>query len=441
MRLPTPSAPHDAAAMPYTLPTYGRSQSLLRFFDRIDMLMFFAWVVSTTLPFGWAAPLRYMAAAYFAACVVLFARQTMPAALRAWPTYLIPIMCVISATWAPSSSEAIRKGIMLGFTAVVAIYAASRLSGRQILTIFFLAEIIAAVMSIMKPTVMGGAWTGIFGQKNFLAVHMFILFISALSIALDKGSHKLIRLSALGMVPIAMFVILMAKSGTTTLLLLGGGAALVGHAFLWGPARRTRHMRTLLTLSVVVLALMTIFILFGVMQFDAFEYILNALGKDSTLTGRTYLWSTAERVMAEHPLTGVGAEGFWRPELGAANSITEYFFYETYVKFSFHNSYLENGVAFGYPGYWATVFLAGWAIWKTAGSWLRNQTIINAAFLVLAVMVVIRSTAEVDLAVEFAGTAVMLFIGAIRREKLVTRPVAYAPPPAPPTAAMPQAAS
>ena len=198
-------------------------------------------------------------------------------------------------------------------------------------------------------------------------------------------------------------------------------------------------MRTLLTLSVVVVVLLTIFILFGVMQFDAFGYILNALGKDSTLTGRTYLWSTAERVMAEYPLTGVGAEGFWRPELGAANSITEFFHYERYVKFSFHNSYLENGVAFGYPGYWATVFLACWAIWKTAANWLRNQTIINAAFLVLAVMVVIRSTAEVDLAVEFAGTAVMLFIGAIRREKLVTPPVAFAP--APPTAAMPQVAS
>lgn len=425
--------------MPYTLPTYGRSQSLLRFFDRIDVLMFFAWVVSTTLPFGWAAPLRYMAAAYFAAAIVLFARQTMPSAFRAWPTLIIPILCFISATWAPSSSEAIRKGVMLAFTAVVAIYAASRLSGRQILTIFFFAEVIAAVMSIMKPTVMGGAWTGIFGQKNFLAIHMFIFFIAALTVALDKGSNRLIRLSALGMVPVAMFVIFMAKSGTTTLLLLGSGAALAGHALLWDPARRTRHMRTLLTLSVVVVVLLTIFILFGVMQFDAFGYILNALGKDSTLTGRTYLWSTAERVMAEYPLTGVGAEGFWRPELGAANSITEFFHYERYVKFSFHNSYLENGVAFGYPGYWATVFLACWAIWKTAANWLRNQTIINAAFLVLAVMVVIRSTAEVDLAVEFAGTAVMLFIGAIRREKLVTPPVAFAP--APPTAAMPQVAS
>ena len=439
MRLPTPSAPHNAAAMPYTLPTNGRSQSLLRFFDRIDVLMFFAWVVSTTLPFGWAAPLRYMAAAYFAAAIVLFARQTMPSAFRAWPTLIIPILCFISATWAPSSSEAIRKGVMLAFTAVVAIYAASRLSGRQILTIFFFAEVIAAVMSIMKPTVMGGAWTGIFGQKNFLAIHMFIFFIAALTVALDKGSNRLIRLSALGMVPVSMFVIFMAKSGTTTLLLLGSGAALAGHALLWDPARRTRHMRTLLTLSVVVVVLLTIFILFGVMQFDAFGYILNALGKDSTLTGRTYLWSTAERVMAEYPLTGVGAEGFWRPELGAANSITEFFHYERYVKFSFHNSYLENGVAFGYPGYWATVFLACWAIWKTAANWLRNQTIINAAFLVLAVMVVIRSTAEVDLAVEFAGTAVMLFIGAIRREKLVTPPVAFAP--APPTAAMPQVAS
>jgi exopolysaccharide production protein ExoQ len=428
MRLPTPSATYDAAAVPYALPVPGGSQSLLRHFERIDVCVLFAWVMSTTLPFGWTAPLRYMAAAYFAGAMLLFARQTMPAVFRAWPTLIIPLMCVISAMWAPSANEAIRKGALFALTAVVAIYAASRLSGRQILTTFMLVELIAAVLTILKPTLIGGAWTGIFGQKNFLAVHMFTLFACALALTFDKGSNRWIRLIALAMVPTAAFVIIMARSGTTTLLLVGCAAALIVHALLWTPASRVRHMRMLLLLGVSVIALAAFFMLFALMQFDAYEYILNALGKDSTLTGRTYLWETAERVMREHPMTGVGADGFWRQEFGAANSITEYFHYETYVKFSFHNSYLENGVAFGYPGYWATVLLACWAIWRTAMNWVRNQTIINACFLALAVMIIIRSTAEIDLALEFAGTAVLLFIGATRKENLTRRP---APAPRP----------
>lgn len=401
--------------------------SLPRYFDRIDLVMFFIWVISTTMPFGWAAPLRYLAAAYFAGAMVLFARQTLPTTARAWPTLVIPVMCIVSAIWAPSASDAIRKGLLFTLTAVVAIYAASRLNGRQILTIFFLAEVIAALMTLAQPNPVGGAWTGIFGQKNFLAAHMFILFVAAMTLMLDKGSGRWTRLSALVMVPTAILIIVMAKSGTTTLLLIGGGGALLLHALVWTPASRIRHLRTLVVLSAAVLMLAGGLVVFGLLQFNAEAAVLNALGKDATLTGRTYLWSIAERVMAEHPLTGVGADGFWRQEFGAANSILEYFFYEQYTKFSFHNSYFENGVAFGYPGYWATMLLAGWAIWSTARNWLRNQTIINAAFLVVAVMIIIRSNAEIDLALEFAGTAVLLFIGAARREAVVS-PTSFPPP-------------
>ena len=101
----------------------------------------------------------------------------------------------------------------------------------------------------------------------------------------------------------------------------------------------------------------------------------------------------------------------------------------------------ETEVVFGL---WAAALFAGIAAVKgsvhDAVAYVEGLNYTEPKF-VLAVMVVIRSTAEVDLAVEFAGTAVMLFIGAIRREKLVPRPVAYAPPPVPPAAAMPQAAS
>ncbi len=441
MRLPMPSATYDAAATPQGLPLRGRSQSLLRFSNRADVIMIFALALALSpLPFGWTAPLRYMAAAYIVAVTLLFARQTMPAIFRSWPTLIIPVMCVVSALWAPSAADAIRKGALFTLLAIVSIYTATRLSGRQILTIFMFVQLISAVLSILNPTIIGGAWTGIFGQKNFLAINMFILFACSLAITLDKGSNRWIRLVAIVMVPTAAMLIILARSGTTSLLLVGCTIVLVGHALLWTPAARVRHMRLLLLLGASVLALSIVFVLFALLQFDAMEYILNALGKDSTLTGRTYLWDTAERLMQEHPLTGVGADGFWRREFGAANSITEYFHFDGYTKFSFHNSYLENGVAFGYPGYWATVFIACWALWNTAMNWFRNQTIINATFLALAVMIIIRSTAEIDLAAELGGTAMLLFIGAARNEKPARRSV-QAPPPAPPVAQLQQAST
>ena len=383
--------------------------------------MLFAWVLSTTLPYGWAQPFRYLAAAYFAGTLVLFARQTLPTAVRAWPTFIVPIFCIVSALWAPSASDAIRKGMLFLLGSAVAIYAASRLTGRQILLIFMASETIAAVLCLQKPTIIGGAWTGIFGQKNYLAVNMFILYIAALAIMLDKGANRWFRLWALGVAPVALAMIVLAKSGTTTVLVIGATAAMLGHALLWQPAAKVRHMRLLIALFVAVMILAASIVLFGFLNFDAETSVLNALGKDATLTGRTYLWATAERTMAEHPLTGVGADGFWRSEYGVANSILRYFDYESYVKFSFHNSYLENGVAFGYPGYYATFFIAGWAIWRPGMNWLRNQTTINAAFLILAVMVIFRSTTEIDLALEFTLTSSLLFIGAARVDRPITR--------------------
>ena len=379
--------------------------------------MLFAWVLSTTLPFGWAQPFRYLAAAYFMGTLVLFARQTLPTAARAWPTFIIPIFCVVSALWAPDSSDAIRKGLLFAIGSAVAIYAASRLSGRQILLIFMATETIAALLCLQRPSIINGAWTGIFGQKNYLAVNMFILYIAAMAIMLDKGANRWFRFWALGVAPVALMMIILAKSATTTVLVLCATAAMLGHAFLWKPAARVRHMRLLIAMVVLVLGLAAAVVLFGFMDFDAKDSLLSALGKDSTLTGRTYLWETAERTMAEHPLTGVGADGFWRSEYGVANSILRYFDYEHYVKFSFHNSYLENGVAFGYPGYYATFFIAAWAIWRPGMNWIRNQNTINVAFLILAVMVIFRSTTEIDLALEFTLTSSLLFIGAARVDR------------------------
>jgi len=371
-----------------------------------------------------------MVVASVAGCLILFYRHTLPAYLRGWPTLILPVLCIVSALWAPSAGEAFRKGLQLGLTGAVAIYAASRLSARQIIAIYYLGETLGAVLSVIHPNVDDGNWTGVFGQKNFLAVHMFILYATGFVIMLDRGANRWLRWSTACFVPLAATLIILTHSATTLLLVIGATGAFLVHAFLWQPAIRVKHLRSFIVMALLAIGAVACLILFGLFQFDAVDSLLDALGKDSTLTGRTFIWDWGHRIMHEHPLTGVGANGFWRPEVGVASQITTYFFYEEYVKFSFHNSYLENGVQFGYPGYYATYFLAAWGLWNTFRTWMKNQTLLNAAFLVLCVMVLIRSNAETDLAAEFGGTAVLFFIGATRKEKL-HKPIYYAPTPQP----------
>lgn len=400
------------SAAPRHVPLEQRS--LLQYFNIGDKFALFAWVLTTSFPNEMLARAKYLVIAYFVVGAILHARQTVPTLFRAWPAFILPIMALVSMLWAPSANEAIRRALLVSLAAFVAIYAASRVSSRQILICYFAGELIGAVLSLVTPNPAGGGWTGIFGQKNFLAMHMFIMYTAGLVLVLDAKTSLWLRGVALGGVLLGAFLVFMAKSGTTTILMLGATTALVAHALMWQPAAKVRHMRTLIMFAVTLVTIALALILFGLFQFDAMASVLEALGKDSTLTGRTFIWDIGHRVMEEHPLTGVGANGFWRPELGAAREITRFFHYDGFTKFSFHNSYIENGVQFGYPGYYATYFLAGWGLLSVAVIWLRNQTLMNAAFLTLTVMVLIRSNAEIDLASELGATMVLLYIGALR---------------------------
>jgi len=394
-------------------------RSLLSFASKLDPLVVFLWAASTMLPYQWTflAPLRYAAASYFFVGLILFSRQMLPVLGRAWPLLLLPILCTMSALWAPSSSEAIRKGISLGLTGIVAVYAATRLSGRHILIAYFLVELIAGVLSLILRKEGQGALVGIYDSKNLLAINMFIFYVTSLAVCLDKGNRPWLRVIAFVAIPTSLVLIFLAKSGTTTLLVIGATAIMVGHSFIWKPLSRIPHGRMLLTISLVVTTLLAAYVVIGILQVDLYEEILAALGKDSTLTARTMLWEIAQREMHEHPWTGLGANGYWRPENGMANTITNVIMgWDRYLNFSFHNSYFENGANYGYPGFIATGILAAWICLSSILNWLRNQSIVNSAFLVLALMLVTRTFSEIDLTAEFSGTAVMMFIAASREK-------------------------
>ena len=396
----------------------ARPASLLNYARYADPFFLFCWICSLVLPYSFLLPLRYLAAAYFAFAFVLFARQTMPAVGRSWPIFVIPVLCLISAIWAPSVNEAMRKSMQLALTGIVGVYVATRLSGRTILTTYFVAGTLTALLCLASNNVdYSGAWAGIFDQKNWFAGHMFVLFAASIGLALDNEVDRRLRLAATATMFLAAFMVVMSKSGTSLLLLIGASAFMFVHSFIWQAARRVQHAQILILAIGAVAAIAGAYVAFGVMQVDQKADNWGALGHDYTQTGRTTLWEIAQRQMAEHPLTGLGANGYWRKENAMATTLVYITGgHEVFTGYSFHNSYFENGVNYGYPGYWATVFLAGWALLSAGLTWLRNQTAINAVFLVVVAMAIVKSQSEADLALEFTSTSVLLYIAASRKE-------------------------
>lgn len=400
--------------------------------SRLDYTVVLLWVAATTLTLPIASPMRLTLAGFFTCSLFFYWRSMLPRLAANWPFLVLPVMELISATWSLNPPNTVRMAIMLAMTTVVCVFIAARLNRRQIIQAFFFVELIAGLWSMAITG--SGPWaaSGIFSHKNVLAIHMFFLFCSAMTIVLSRYERVALRLLAFVGVLVAVRMILLALSATTLAFMLIATVGFIFMHFVWVPARRTPHMRTLLAMVIGILGIMAVFLLFGILQLDAKETILAALGKDSTLTGRTMLWELANNVIADNPWTGLGPGGFWQPWRGEANTILREFHYKTFVGFNFHNSYLELGVMLGYPGMIGGYLVAGWATLNVIVRFFRKQDLIGYAFLVMGVMVVIRSNTEIDLAVEFAPTLVLMMIAAmVRVPGRQTAPVEYAPQPPP----------
>lgn len=404
----------------------------------VDYFAIIGWIAATTfimVPLFW--PVRYGLLAFFLFGMFRYWRTLLPMAGRNFIFFLIPFLAVLSAIWAPSPPDAIRKGFLLAMTTVAAIYMAGRLHPKQIIKAYFWVEVVVEICCLVHPGIEGGVAIGIFNQKNVLAGNMFYLFVAAMAIALDPEETPLMRIFAALQLPGAMALLILAKSATMLGFTVVAMVAYLAQAVVWGPAKQIPHLRTLMALVGCVFGMVVAIIVFGVMQIDAKEALLGALGKDSSLTGRTYLWAQARTIMHDKPWTGVGANGFWLPWRGEANSITQYFHFKTFTPFNFHNSYLELGVMFGYPGMYAGILVVAWAVFNNFRRFLFDQSFANFFFIAMGGMAAIHTNTEIDLPTEFGGTLIILMVAAMLplRRQFAPELLAAPPEPSTPTAA------
>jgi exopolysaccharide production protein ExoQ len=128
------------------------------------------------------------------------------------------------------------------------------------------------------------------------------------------------------------------------------------------------------------------------------DAILGIFGKDSTLTGRTYLWQQGMETAAENPILGIGYQGFWVQGFAKAESLWDYFGIAGRSGFHFHNTYIETMVETGIVG---TVLLVLTLLTIIIGH-LRRLLMIartpeSLMFLGLTCLLLVRSFVEIDI--------------------------------------------
>jgi exopolysaccharide production protein ExoQ len=213
-------------------------------------------------------------------------------------------------------------------------------------------------------------------------------------------------------------VALSALLGTPVMLISAGseGALLTGFMAVAGSIAiflsrglQTEARMVLLWLGIVVaLAALGIAFLSVDHLYDTF---LLSIGKDTSLTGRTVLWSRAASIITEYPWGGVGLQAFWVPGNPEAIRFWDMFYIPAQTGFHFHDLWLEMGVELGLIGIFiaaATVIVVVFNVWRWA---LRDPGPESCFFVGFVTLILLRTIGEVELFLQFNLTS-LVFISA-----------------------------
>ncbi|ESQ89141.1 polymerase [Asticcacaulis sp. AC460] len=280
----------------------------------------------------------------------------------AWRTpilLVLIVLCAASYFWSNNPGDTLRRFIALAMTVLCAYGLATRFSWRRLSEVMALSFVLMAVASIVMailPPRLGimtelfpGAWRGVWIEKNNLGANMALGFTAAATAALLNPTRKWLWAGAAAMM-IGLVLLSTSKTALVSVILGVGGIAFV---FL---SRRGPILGiVLIWLAVTVLLLLGAFVLFFPDQ------IFLLLGKDPTLTGRTYIWEGIAHVMEKRPLLGYGYAAVWTDEgeFAPLAKITQVAGFRAYHA---HSCWYEVWLGLGLVGLviWALVFVEIW---------------------------------------------------------------------------------
>lgn len=385
-----------------------RERALLRFGEfgaltllHLDMALIALWFVVTASRFEYDELLLYPLTLYFTGMFVWRRNLTWPVFQRGLLLLLLPAWWIASSLWSPEPAMAFRSGLQSTLSILICMFVASRLTTRQFLAVLLVAMTVLAIRCLPQSLLdfsLGRPSKAIYSHKNSLGISMAVFFAVTIAMIFAPGLRGLLRLLAMAMAPVALFLIFASKSATAILIALGISGILFGALLFLGRYNRLTVGRLLIVAICIVIAAFAAMLAFNLMTEDPVDLVLNVLGKDRNLTGRSDLWAIGAQEMEKNPVFGQGAHGFWRYDDSAQ---VRQIFIDNYKargnSFYFHNSWLEIGVALG----WVGVALAAAAVIWAFGVLIRRAVTAggpeNWALLAIAVAILIRTMTESDL--------------------------------------------
>lgn len=264
--------------------------------------------------------------------------------------FLFILFAFLSILWSASQNTALIRILGVFGATIFGIYIALRFNNEEKISLISSTLKIIILLSLIfiyllpDYSVVGAGldiWRGIFLFKNELGRIALLAFaVFSLEILSNFKSGFRIFLNLIFIV-ISVFFIIMSNTATALAVL---PIVIVIFFFHYFAKLKDKSLRRV---SLAIFFLMGIIFLIAILL--NFNLVLEFLGRDDTLTGRTALWTAVVDSIKESPLVGYGFYGFWTGFNGAAGEIYPYIDPYTDIVHA-HNGFLEITLDLGIIG-------------------------------------------------------------------------------------------
>ena len=280
---------------------------------------------------------------------------------------LLPAFALLSAFWSAVPYTTLYYGTEYLITVLIGIVIGVELNSRQALLGLFAAFAAHAIASMLiggytlvgraGSSVVELAFIGIMASKNQAAdaSGVGMLIASAVAVFAVGFRRYFLALGALIVLGIDVWMVLRADS-TGALV----AAILAAMAMIAMQLGRVLSVQVRTMLFVTITTTLSMAFALRSFWFDALMgSILKSAGKDATLTGRTFIWDQASRLIDANPAFGLGYNAFWNVGNPGAELIWKFAGIAEKRGFNFHNSATEILVHLGYVGFTLFAVIVG----------------------------------------------------------------------------------
>ncbi|WP_424812490.1 O-antigen ligase family protein [Roseococcus sp. YIM B11640] len=289
-----------------------------------------------------------------------YPRETLRTMRQAWPFVLVVMVAAASVLWSQAPAATMRRAAALGTLVLFAAAILHRLGLERFMRVVvgttILASIAGLAEAVLRPELgfdtgeYANAIRGIFFQKNNFGFALLAGTLALSFLILERGRPRAWD------VAIFLFLLVMLVLSRSTTALLLSVAVTGGTVVALGLDRGGAWTAATLVLMAVggTLALLAITLLGPSGLFEA-------VGKDDTLTGRTYIWAEVRHAISLRPYLGYGYNAFWLHGSHAAELLHQRVGWQAPTA---HSGYLDVTLQLGMFGPALVLLLNAITIWR-----------------------------------------------------------------------------